>query len=576
MKRGVPAIALATAAALTAAGCGVRTPPAATTPSAPTGITLQAQTIDPDAKGPAREIPGARRGGVVTVYGASPPSTLDPTDIYFTDSNEIGKLLFRTPTQFDLRAGKPTLVPDLTDTGEVSDDDLTWTFTFRGGKYEDGSDIQIDDLAYAIRRSFARDVFTHGPAYQLTYFKGGDTYRGPYKDDGEFAGVETDGDKLVIHLSKPFTDLPFFLSFPMFTPIPRAKDTKQEYKNRPVATGPYRFDRYTPGSELTLTRNDHWDAGSDPVRHQYVDGWRFRWGGDAVKTQRQVLASNGEDADAINYGNVDAQLLPELTGAKADQLVKGDSPCTVGVQIDSRKVPLAVRKAIAKAYPYNQVRKTSGLTDVTAERASTILPPSVPGHQKYTPVEDLDGEGDGDPAAARELLAEAGELGFQLSWYYDNQQPVAQQVSGVRAAALKKAGFKVKAIGVPSAELRVRKSNYDAPVNMGQSPGGWCSDWPTGGSWFPVLFRSQSVKEGMSWGMLADKKLDKKIDSVAKLPAEKSTRKWAALDEEVMGRYVFLPHYYDKTAIVQGSNIGGAEVDATMGMPFLPNLFLKK
>ena len=43
----------------------------------------------------------------------------------------------------------------------------------------------------------------------------------------------------------PFADLPFYASFPMFTPIPKAKDTKDNYQNSPMATGPYTWDTYT-------------------------------------------------------------------------------------------------------------------------------------------------------------------------------------------------------------------------------------------------------------------------------------------------------------------------------------------
>ena len=34
------------------------------------------------------------------------------------------------------------------------------------------------------------------------------------------------------------------------------------------------------------------------------------------------------------------------------------------------------------------------------------------------------------------------------------------------------AGFKAKPIGVATADLRTKTSDYDAPVNMGQSPAG--------------------------------------------------------------------------------------------------------
>ena len=540
-------------------------------------IGTQTIVMDPNAKGPAPGVPGARTGGTITVYSESTPNTLDPTDIYFTDSNEIGKLLFRTPTQFAMRGGKPILVPDLTDLGTVSADKLTWTFKVRTqAKYADGTDVKIDDLAYAIKRSFAHDVFANGPAYQLTYFKDGDKYKGPYTGGDTFAGVETpDEQTLVIHLASPFSDLPFYLSFPAFTPIPQAKDTRADYKNNPMATGPYQFDSFTPGTELKLKRNPHWDANSDPARHAYPDAWVFKWGQDDVKTQQQVINSSGPDASALNYADIDASLVPQLVGDKLSQLVQGDAPCTIVWSIDTRKVPLDVRKAIAKAYPYDAIWAADGLNRYRAEPASTVLPPSVPGYIKYPPLPDLSGQGKGDPAAAKQMLEAAGKAGFEVSWYYDNSLPIPQQISQILADALKAAGFTVKPVGVVTAELRTKTADYDAPVNMGQSPRGWCSDWPSGGSWFPVLFQTHSIADGSSWGMLQDSALDAEIDQINALPADQSTAKWAELDKKIMGMYVAMPRYYSKMAVVVGTNVGGAEGDATMGLPLFPNLFLK-
>ena len=540
-------------------------------------IGTQTIVMDPNAKGPAPGVPGARTGGTITVYSESTPNTLDPTDIYFTDSNEIGKLLFRTPTQFAMRGGKPILVPDLTDLGTVSADKLTWTFKVRTqAKYADGSDVKIADLAYAIKRSFAHDVFANGPAYQLTYFKDGDKYKGPYTGGDSYAGVETpDEQTLVIHLASPFSDLPFYLSFPAFTPIPKAKDTRADYKNNPMATGPYQFDTFTPGTELKLKRNPHWDANSDPARHAYPDAWVFKWGQDDVKTQQQVINSSGPDASALNYADIDASLVPQLVGDKLSQLVQGDAPCTIVWSIDTRKVPLDVRKAIAKAYPYDAIWAADGLNRYRAEPASTVLPPSVPGYIKYPPLPDLSGQGKGDPAAAKQMLEAAGKAGFEVSWYYDNSLPIPQQISQILADALKAAGFTVKPVGVVTAELRTKTADYDAPVNMGQSPRGWCSDWPSGGSWFPVLFQTHSIADGSSWGMLQDSALDAEIDQINALPADQSTAKWAELDKKIMGMYVAMPRYYSKMAVVVGTNVGGAEGDATMGLPLFPNLFLK-
>ncbi|GIF18082.1 peptide/nickel transport system substrate-binding protein [Actinoplanes tereljensis] len=577
-RRFKVAVAATAAVAIGLSGCGSPSSKNDTGKGDTGKISAQQAATDPNAKGPAAEVAGAKKGGTITIVAQTTPSTLDPTDTYYTDSNEIEKLTFRTPTQYDIRDGQPVLVPDLTDLGTVSADKLTWTFKLTGTfKYEDGTDVKVEDLAYAIKRSFAHDVYPNGPAYQLSYFKDGDKYKGPYTDGDTYAGVETQGtDTLIIHLAKPFADLPFYLTFPAFTPIPKAKDTKQDYKNHPISTGPYMFDEYVPGTSLTLKKNPNWDANTDPVRHQYADAWNFKWGGELVTLQQKVLNSAGEDANSLAYDEVDASLIPQLTGDKANQLIKGESPCLYVFNIDTRKITdINIRKAIAKAYPWDALSKANGNNDYTAEPASTFLPPGVPGHTKYSPLPDLTGTGAGDPDGAKKLLTDAGKVGFELSWYYDNTKPIPQQISNIRADALTKAGFKVKAIGVATADLRAKVGDYDAPVNTGQGPRGWCSDWPTGSSWLPVMFESKAISEGTSWGFQQDAALDKKIEDVANLPTDEATTKWAALDEEIMGKYVALPWYYTKMAVVSGTNIGGAVGDATVGMPFFPDLYLK-
>lgn len=204
-------LAAALAATMAVAGCGSPSSNNGSNGGGDSkGIETQQSALDPTAKGPAAEVPGAKKGGVITVYSQLTPNTFDPTDTYYADALAIEKLLFRSPTQFAIRNGKPVLVPDLTDLGTVSSDKLTWTFKMQSGiKYADGSEVKVEDLAYAIKRSFAHDVFANGPTYQLTTFKDGDTYKGPYVSGDAYAGVETpDPTTLVIHLARPFADLP--------------------------------------------------------------------------------------------------------------------------------------------------------------------------------------------------------------------------------------------------------------------------------------------------------------------------------------------------------------------------------
>ncbi|MGW5190144.1 ABC transporter substrate-binding protein [Kribbella sp. NPDC004138] len=547
--------------------------------------TAQEKATDATAKGPAPELEGAKKGGTVSVLSDVSPDTMDPTNIYFTDTNQIGKLMYRALTQYRLDGDshKPVLVPDLAeDLGTKSADGLTWTFKLKKGiKYQDGTPVKAVDYAYAIKRSFAHDLYDAGPVYQDQYFKDGKTYKGPYGPNGaNYSGVETpDDNTLVIHLAEKFDDLPYYAAFPMFTPIPQAKDTKKSYDLKPMTTGPYQVDSYTPGSELKLKKNPNWDPNTDPVRYQYPDAFDFKFGQDTLKVQRQVLASNGPDANALNYSDLDSSLVPEVKDQS--QLVTGPQPCTTVWGLDTRKIPMEVRQLIAKAYPFDTYRKVAGLTPKSAIPASTIMPPAVPGYTKYE-LPGLVGTGKGaeDPAVASEVKAKLKELGkenFELSWYYANDDKIATQVTQLRTQVYTSAGFKVKAIGVAKAKLRTFRNDPAAPVNIGQGPSGWCSDWPSGASWFPVLFRSDAVELSNSIGMLQDKALDAELNRVNALTADEQLKEWPKVDKMIMEKYLpLIPLYYSASNYPVGKNLGHVINDPTQGLPEFTSIFLKQ
>ncbi|MFB6724789.1 ABC transporter substrate-binding protein [Kribbella sp. NPDC056345] len=543
----------------------------------------QEKATDVTAKGPAKPIEGAKNGGTVTVLSDVNPDTFDPTNIYFTDGNQIGKLMYRALTQYKLDENlKPILVPDLAeDLGTRSEDGLTWTFKLKQGiKYMDGSPVKAADYAYAIKRSFAHDLYDAGPTYQTQFFKDGGKYKGPYASGDNYAGVETpDESTLVIKLDKKFDDLPFYAAFPMFTPIPKAKDTKKNYDLNPMATGPYQVDSYTPGTELKLVKNPNWDPNSDPVRYQYPDAFHFKFGQDALKVQRQVLESAGPDASALNYTDLDSSLVPEVKDKS--QIVTGPQPCTIMWGLDTRKIPFEVRQLIAKAYPYEDWRKVAGLTPDSAIPASTILPPAVPGYEKFE-LPGLNGTGKGakDPSVAAEVKAKLKELGkenFELSWYFANDDKIATTVNQLRTEVFQSAGFKVKAIGVPKAKLRGLRNDPSAPVNIAQGPSGWCSDWPAGTSWFPVLFKSDAVDLSNSVGMLQDKAVDAEIDRVAALSPDDQVKEWAKVDKMLLEKYLpALPLYYSASYYPIGKNLGHVVNDPTQGLPEFTSIYLKQ
>ena len=174
----------------------------------------------------------------------------------------------------------------------------------RPPKYEDGTDVKAEDVAYAVARSFAIEELPDGPTYQTSFFLDGDTYKGPYKDKAPYKGVVVDGNDITIKMATPFPQMDYYASFPAFTGIPQAKDTKEEYGNHPLATGPYMFDDYKPGTSLTLVKNPNWDPATDPGRIQSIDKWVFKFGEDTAKLKNVILSDQGEGQTTITCDNV--------------------------------------------------------------------------------------------------------------------------------------------------------------------------------------------------------------------------------------------------------------------------------
>src|SRR5687768_16574388 len=325
MRMKKPAVALATAALMTLAACGGGSgtnPGDDETVGAGTGKGGEAGSFkNPDVEAPMEVPSDATGGGTLTVLTANVPSTLDPTQAYYTVSTAIlSDLVTRSLTQYayNEESNDMQLIPDMaTDLGQPNEDNTEWTFTLREGlKYEDGTDVTAEDVAYAIKRSFAIEELPDGPTYQTTFFLDGDKYKGPFQDGSEYAGVETNGNDITIKMRRPFSDMDYYASFPAFTAIPEAKDNPETYGQHPLATGPYKFADYKPGSSLTLVKNDQWDPNTDPGRIQMVDGWDFKFGQDTAKLENVIINDNGSAQTTLTYDNVSAASYRQISDDK--------------------------------------------------------------------------------------------------------------------------------------------------------------------------------------------------------------------------------------------------------------------
>jgi peptide/nickel transport system substrate-binding protein len=585
MRMNKPAVALATAALMTLAACGGGSGNSTSESSNTLAAGGGAGSFkNANAKAPLAVPSDASKAGTLTVLTNQVPATLDPTRAYFTDSTAImSDLVTRSLTQYayNEKTNDMQLIPDMaTDLGRPSSDNQSWTFTLRKGlKYEDGTPVKPADVAYAVKRSFAIDELPDGPTYNTTFFLDGDKYKGPFKDKGAYPGVAVKGNDITIKMRRPFTDMDYYASFPQFTAIPQAKDNPQNYESHPLATGPYMFKDYKPGSSLTLVKNPNWDPSTDPGRMQAVDGWNFKFGQDQAKLENVIINDNGSAQTTLTYDDVSASSYRQIAQDKS-RLVTGTSPCTFMWFLDMTKVKdINVRRAIGWAYPYKAAWKAGGeIIGVTRVPGTAILPPGTAGRKEY---DALGNKGSvTDPAKSRSLLKKAGFSPgeFEIKFLFASDDALSVAAKNEIVKGLEAGGFKATPIASTSETIRTDRTDPKSPINVRSS--GWCSDWPTGGSWFPAQWAGDLVGvEGMPNPSNfkeadMDAMQDKILDTMS--PAEAAPA-WGTFDKTMELRYYPAVNTgYDGVAMIHGSKVGGFANDNVRGMPTFARMYITK
>ncbi|WP_170219318.1 ABC transporter substrate-binding protein [Nocardioides litoris] len=537
-----------------------------------TGSAQDASRVD----GPV-EIDGATEGGNINVISAAGLNTMHPSEAYYQNTSTIlSGLITRQMTQYvyDEDSKSMVLIPDLaTDLGTPNDDFTEWTFTLKDGiKYEDGTPVTAEDLVFAAAASMDRTQFPEGPAYSNDYLESGDTYEGYFTAgntlDG-FTGAEADGNTITYKARKPFPDLPYWLTFPAMGPQnEQASADPAAYARKPLATGPYKFDQYTPEKSLTLVRNDQWDPATDPGRTQYPDSYSMEFQVESEQIDQRMLADSGDDQTTISYDDVLNQNYRAME--ETGRLVVGGFPLTRYWAPDYRKITdVRVRQALALAYPYADAYKAGGLIEgVTAIPGQALMPPGTVGRKDFPAIEDMEDAGT-DVERARQLLEEADAVGYEIIWPYAKDDPQSVAAKDAVVASLNDAGFKASPLASTVADVSTVRSDPDAPINVRTA--GWIADWPSGSSWFPPLIESTNLKAegtGSNYSIFSEPTVDEKIAEIQEMPVDEQADAWGELDEQVMTEY--LPLFvtgYGGVAQMHGSKVGGMNIDNTIGQP---------
>jgi peptide/nickel transport system substrate-binding protein len=386
------------------------------------------------------------------------------------------------------------------------------------------------------------------------------------------------GNVITIRMAKPFPDMSYWGAFAAISPIPRGKASDPaSYQNHPWSTGPYMFKEFRPGRSLTLVQNPYWDPSTDPGRHQYLDELDFTFDMEPPEIDQVMLADTGTGQTTLSYDTVLAADYQQFSTQAGDRLVRGSAPCTFWWAPDNRTIrDIRVRQALAYAFPYRAAWAATGeIPGVTRTPATNALPPGMPGRVVYNPLPGHT-PWTTDPGKAKELLSEAGKLGYPIRFAYPGDVPVWLALKDTLVQALTAAGFDPQPLRTTSTHFDAIRSDPAAPINLRQS--GACSDWPTGSGLIPFMFRSTDIANvglGGNVEAFSSREVDDRMDAVAGRLLTDQPAAWNALDRFIQMRYFpVVVVGYAGVAMMRGSKVHNDLDDDTVGMPTWKDIWL--
>ncbi|WP_391119580.1 glutathione ABC transporter substrate-binding protein [Psychrobacillus sp. L3] len=320
---------------------------------------------------------GDKSGGKLVVVRLSDATGLDPhfiTDI--PSANVVHGKVYETLLAFDKDRNFAPLLA--TEWNQV--DDLTWDFTLREGvKFHDGTPFNAE----AVKATFDRllDPATGSPQKD----KLGMISEVIVKDDTH----------VTLKLSTPYAPLLSILASSEGSILsPKMiNETPDQLATHPVGTGPFVFDSWKSGQEITLNKNnDYW---GEKVK---VDSVVFKVVPEDATRLAMVESGEAHISDQVPVTEID-----RIENSDKMNLFRTDGLAVEYVGFNTTKAPfdnVKVRQAVSYAIEREAI--ISGVYNNVGTLANVAMSPQVFGYSKDVKAYPY------DVNKAKSLLKEAG------------------------------------------------------------------------------------------------------------------------------------------------------------------------
>jgi peptide/nickel transport system substrate-binding protein len=350
----------------------------------------------------------------------------------------------------------------LAESFEPNSDNTEWTIRLKSGiEFHDGKSLTADDVIYTIRRA-AKDP-AHG-AYVLTQ---------PMKVK-ELQKM----DELTVRI--PLNRAIAELQDSFFTPYGWGilQDGTTDF-TKPVGTGPFMFDSFTPGQSGLLKKNpNYWQSGVP-----YLDELEFQSIPDENARYNALLSGELDAISDMSYAHAKEQ---QASGAV--NVLEGKGPSCVYITMavdlkpfDDKRVRQAMRLIADREELVNNVQLGFGAVgnDLFGAAGVQYFADDIP--QRTQDIEQ-----------AKSLLKQAGAEDLRVTLYSSTWGPGMLESATVFAEQAKAAGV---TIDVNNSPADTYLTNKYLKVNFGQSYAGY---YPLG-IWYNLQLVTGGIWNETHW-----------------------------------------------------------------------------
>ena len=455
-----------------------------------------------------------QRGGTLVMLGQSDIFNLDTVSAYYTVSSMLERMFTRQLFTYGVPTGAaapPPVVPDIatavptTSNGGITDGGKTITIHLRSGvKWNSSPPRQVTaaDFVREFKMLCNPSSPVGAPGYFTATIEGMASYcTGFAKAPGTVSGiasyvnshslpgvVATAPLTLTFHLLSSTPDFPYILTMGFCSARPieymNYVPDSAPFRQHTLSDGPYEITSYVATKSFTLARNPAWSPSTDPNRHAYFNKITVTEGLTSDNVQQQLQAGTGDMEWDVTPP---AQNLPSLMSTHNSGLVIGPTaagPASISLgtyltlnQYAGPFTSKLVREAVAYGVNKNAIVQILGGKSIASMTSQLVLPGNVGYIPNYNPFPDNNGAG--DPAKAKQLLAQAGKTGVTLKLLYSTTDP-APRVAQALQSSLDAAGFHVQLVPVTQSDFYGKYLTVPATAKRDVwdlAAPGWIPDW---------------------------------------------------------------------------------------------------